>query len=362
MPLMDQLSNLRQYLLTGVSFTIPLIACGGILIAASIGTGTLMGAPMAESGPDLSEFPVLTLMLDIGVAAFGLMLPVLAGYIAYAIAGKPGLAPGFIGGFLCDRIPAPADAGVSFVSAGFLGAIFAGLIAGFVVQWMKKLPVPRSIRPIMPILIMPITGGLIVGVLILKVIGLPIAGFMDWMSAELASMQSGNAVVLALVLGAMIAFDMGGPVNKTAFFFGAAMITKGNYLIMGACAAAICTPPLGIGLATLLFRKYWTEEERDSGGAALAMGTIGITEGAIPFAAADPLRVIPCLMFGSMVAAVIAMLGGVGDHAPHGGPIVLPVIDNKIAFIIAIIMGTLLTAFSVILVKRFTGGVPAHND
>lgn len=362
MPVLDQLSRLRQYLLTGVSFTIPFIACGGILIAASIGIGTLMGAPMTESGPDLSGFPILTLILDIGVAAFGLMLPVLAGYIAYAIAGKPGLAPGFIGGFLCDRIPAPDDAGATFVSAGFLGAILVGLIAGFVVQWMKKLPVPRPIRPIMPILIMPITGGLIVGVLILKVIGLPIADFMSWMGAALASMQSGNAVVLALVLGAMIAFDMGGPVNKTAFFFGAAMIAEGNYLVMGACAAAICTPPLGLGLATLISRKLWTEEERDSGGAALAMGMIGITEGAIPFAAADPLRVIPCLMFGSMAAAVIAMLGGVGDHAPHGGPIVLPVIDNKAAFIIAIIIGTLLTTASVILVKRYTRKRTATAD
>lgn len=361
MPALDHLSRFRQYLLTGVSFTIPLIACGGILIASAIGIGTLMGAPMAESGPDLSGYPLLTLMLDIGGAAFGLMLAVLAGYIAYAIAGKPGLAPGFIGGFLCDRIPAPADAAVPFVSAGFLGAILAGLLAGFIVQGMKKLPLPRSIRPVMPILIMPITAGLIVGVLILKVIGLPIAGFMDWMSGELASMQSGNAVVLALVLGAMIAFDMGGPVNKTAFFFGAAMIAKGNYLVMGACAAAICTPPLGLGLATLLWRKQWTEEERDAGGAALAMGMIGITEGAIPFAASDPLRVIPCLMLGSMVAAVIAMLGGVGDPAPHGGPIVLPVVDHKAAFVAAIVIGSALTAASVLLVKRYTRGAPATH-
>jgi fructose PTS system EIIBC or EIIC component len=163
-------------------------------------------------------------------------------------------------------------------------------------------------------------------------------------SVWLQAMGTGNAIVLAMILGAMIAFDMGGPVNKVAFFFGAAMIQQGNYAVMGACAAAICTPPLGMGLATFLYKKLWSEEEHEAGLASLAMGLIGITEGAIPFAAADPLRVIPSIMIGSMVAATIAMLGGVGDHAPHGGPIVIPVVDNKIMYIIAIIVGTLVTA------------------
>src|SRR6185436_3322413 len=144
-----------------------------------------------------------------------------------------------------------------------------------------------------------------------------------------------------MLLGAMIAFDMGGPVNKTAFFFGSAMIEQHNFAIMGACAAAICTPPLGLGLATVLGRKLWTEEQRESGLAALGMGMIGVTEGAIPFAAADPFRVIPTIMFGSMVAATIAMLGHVGDHAPHGGPIVLPVVDNRWMYLAAIVAGVL---------------------
>jgi fructose-specific phosphotransferase system IIC component len=165
--------------------------------------------------------------------------------------------------------------------------------------------------------------------------------------------------VLGAILGAMIAFDMGGPVNKTAFFFGAAMIKEGNYFVMGACAAAICTPPLGLGLATMVNRKIWTEEQRESGVASLAMGMIGITEGAIPFAAADPLRVIPCIMAGSMVAGVIAMVCHVEDHAPHGGPIVLPVIDNRLAYVLAISAGTLVTAISINLVKTFTDKKPA---
>jgi fructose-specific phosphotransferase system IIC component len=330
------LQKLRQHLLTGVSYAIPFIACGGIMIAFGIAF-----VPMTPSGPDFSHAPVLKLVLDIGVASFALLLPVLAGYIAYAIGGKPALVPGFIGGYLAGQ-----------VQAGFLGALLIGLIAGWIVEGLKQLPVSRYIRPIMPILVIPIVSSTIVGVLMLKVIGIPIADLMHSLAEWLKTMHSGNAVVLALVLGAMIAFDMGGPVNKSAFFFGAAMIKEGEYAVMGACAAAICTPPLGLGLATLLQRKRWNEDEREAGIAALAMGMIGITEGAIPFAAADPLRVIPCIMLGSMTASVIAMLGGVGDHAPHGGPIVLPVVDRWLMYVVAIVAGTLVTAVAANLTKR----------
>jgi fructose-specific phosphotransferase system IIC component len=149
----------------------------------------------------------------------------------------------------------------------------------------------------------------------------------------------------------MIAFDMGGPVNKAAFFFGAAMIEEGQFAVMGACAAAICTPPLGLGLATLLRRRQWREDEREAGIAALMMGMIGITEGAIPFAASDPLRVIPCIVLGSMTASTIAMLGGVGDHAPHGGPIVLPVVDQKLMYVVAITAGAAVTAAAITVLK-----------
>jgi len=197
----------------------------------------------------------------------------------------------------------------------------------------------------------------------LKVLGGPIAHFMSYATEVLRGMSAGNAVVLALLLGAMIAFDMGGPVNKTAFFFGAAMIREGDFRIMGACAAAICTPPLGMGLATLLRKRLWTTDEQEAGLAGLAMGMIGITEGAIPFAAADPVRVIPCIMLGSMLASVIAMLAGVGDHAPHGGPIVLPVVDHRLSYVIAIVAGTLLTAIAVNLLKSVSRkGLPSRSE
>jgi fructose-specific phosphotransferase system IIC component len=185
----------------------------------------------------------------------------------------------------------------------------------------------------------------------LKVLGAPIASLMQHASNFLQSMSTGNSVLLALTLGAMIAFDMGGPINKTAFFFGAAMISQGNYQIMGACAAAICTPPLGMGLATLLQRRLWSEEEREAGSAAIAMGLIGITEGAIPFAAADPIRVIPTIMIGSAIASVIAMVYGVGDPAPHGGPIVLVGVQHRVAYVIAICTGTVLTAVLINILK-----------
>lgn len=356
----ESLQKLRQYLLTGVSYVIPCIACGGILIAVALAL-----APMVPGkGPDPSQAPVfdwaftllgrahtihvscptiLTTMLQIGGIAFKLALPILAGFIAYAMAGKPGLVPGFIGGYLAGD-----------VGAGFLGALVIGLIAGWFVNLMKKLPVPKFIKPIMPILIIPIVSSGVIGLIMLFALGNPIHALMDSLKLWLERMGTGNRVLLALILGGMIAFDMGGPVNKAAFFFGAGLIEHNSFAVMGACAAAICTPPLGLGLATLIRRKLWSSEEKEGGIAALAMGMIGITEGAIPFAAADPLRVIPCIMLGSMVAAVIAMIGGVGDHAPHGGPIVLPVVDNRIAYVFAIVVGTLVTALAIILLKTLT--------
>ena len=338
--MLQWLKNLRQHLLTGVSYAIPFIACGGILIAVAVGLA------MTPSGPDFSHSPTLKLINDIGVASFSLMLAVLAGYISYSIANKPGLVPGFVGGYLAGE-----------VKAGFLGAILIGLLAGYVVELIKKIPVGRYLRPIMPILIIPVLSSAVAGFIMLKVLGVPIAHFMHSADQWLRTMSTGNSIVLALILGAMIAFDMGGPINKTAFFFSAGMISEGNFRMMGACAAAICTPPLGLGLATLLRRKLWSQEDQEAGLAGLAMGMVGITEGAIPFAAADPLRVIPCIVVGSMVASVVAMLGGVGDRAPHGGPIVMAVgaVNNKLLYILAIIAGTLVTALLVNVVKSVSG-------
>lgn len=329
------LQNLRQHLLTGVSYAIPFIACGGILIAGAIAL-----APITPAGPDFSHSPRLKLIFDIGSAALNLMLTVLAGYISYSVAGKPGLLPGFLGGYLSGQI-----------KAGFLGAMLIGLVSGYVVEALKKIPVSKYLRPVMPILVIPILSGAFISVLMLKGLGPPIALLMEAANHALQRMSAGNSIVLGLTLGAMIAFDMGGPVNKTAFFFGAAMIREGNYQIMGACAAAICTPPLGMGLATLIRKKLWSAEEREAGLAGIAMGLIGITEGAIPFAAADPVRVIPSIMFGSAVAAAVAMVARVGDHAPHGGPIVLPVVDQRPAYVLAITLGTILTAACINVLK-----------
>ena len=328
-------NRFKRYLLSGVSYAIPFVASGGILIALSIAF-----VPMTPQGPDFSHAPFLKLINDIGVAAFAFLIPVLAGYISFGIADRPGLVPGFVGGYIAGQ-----------VGAGFLGGLVAGLLAGFLVFWIKKLKPPRSLKPIMPILVIPVLSSLVVGFVMFKIVGAPIRELMDLITHWLQAMNSGNQVLLGVVLGSMIAFDMGGPVNKVAFFFGAAMIKEGNFAVMGACAAAICIPPLGLGLATQLRRRLWSEEEREAGLAALAMGLIGITEGAIPFAAADPLRVIPVIMAGSSLGAVIAMLGGVGDHAPHGGPIVLPVVDHRLAFVLAIAAGTLAVALLMNFVK-----------
>ncbi|BDU74028.1 PTS fructose transporter subunit IIC [Mesoterricola silvestris] len=332
----DVLKHLKQYLLCGVSHVIPFVACGGILIAFSIAL-----APMRPGlGPDFSHAPALKVLLDIGSAAFTLVVPVLSGYIAFGMTDRPGLVPGFVGGFVANT-----------VGAGFLGGIISGLLAGGAVMLLKRIPVNRLLRPIMPILVIPVLSSVAVGLLMYGLLGAPIRDLMGAMGQALRGLGSGNQVFLGLVLGAMIAFDMGGPVNKTAFFFGVAMIKEGNVAVMGACAAAICIPPLGLGLATLLAPSRWSAQERESGLAALAMGAIGITEGAIPFAAADPLRVIPVIMGGSALGAVLAMLGGVGDHAPHGGLIVMPVVDHRLWYLAAILAGTLAVAVAMNIVR-----------
>lgn len=333
----DVLQHVKRYLLCGVSYVIPFVACGGILIALTIAFVPMVPA----TGPDFSHAPLLKSLFQVGEAAFTLVVPVLAGFIAFGMVDRPGLVPGFVGGFIANRI-----------GAGFLGGLIAGLLAGGAVMLIKKLPVHRLLRPIMPILVVPVLASVAVGGLMMGLLGAPIRDLMVLLDHGLRSLGAGNQVLLGLVLGAMIAFDMGGPVNKTAFFFGAAMVKEGNPAIMGACAAAICIPPLGLGLATLVAPKRWSSQERESGLAALAMGCIGITEGAIPFAAADPLRVIPVIMGGSAVGAALAMLGRVGDHAPHGGLIVLPVVDHRLAYVLAIAAGVLAVAAAMNLLRK----------
>jgi PTS system fructose-specific IIC component len=326
--------GIYKHLMNGVSHMLPLVVVGGVLIALSIALSGIK----AGSGADVTN-PLLVKMLNLGVEAFGLMVPVLAGYIAYSIADRPGLAPGLIGGALSNTI-----------GAGFLGGLIAGFMAGYTAKWVKSWNVPQQLAPIMPIFIIPLVSSLVVG-LGMGLIGLPIKSIMDGMTNGLKAMEAGS-VVLAVILGLMIAFDMGGPVNKVAFLFGAAMIQQGVPQVMGPIAVAICIPPISMGLATLLSPKKYSEGERESGKAALAMGMIGITEGAIPFAAADPLRVIPSIMTGSAVGAAIAAFGKVTDHAPHGGPIVLPVVDNKLFFVVAILVGVMVSALMVNMLKK----------
>ncbi|WP_027415278.1 PTS fructose transporter subunit IIC [Aneurinibacillus terranovensis] len=327
-----------RHLMNGVSYMIPFVVIGGILIALSLAIG---GHPTLQ-GLKIDPSSIWNTISNVGASAFGFMVPILAGFIAMSIADRPGLAPGMVGGWIATH----GEFYGSQANAGFLGGIIAGFIAGYVAKWIKSWNVPKMIQPIMPILIIPLLSSLVVALAFIFIIGHPVASIFSGLTTWLAGMQGTSKVLLALILGGMIAFDMGGPVNKVAFLFGSAMIASGNVYIMGPIAVAICVPPLGMGLATLLNKKKYEKEEREAGKAALAMGLVGITEGAIPFAAKDPLRVIPSNMVGAMVGAVIAMLSGVTDHVPHGGPVVavLKAVDNVPMFFVAIIAGVLVTA------------------
>lgn len=331
----NEIKNIRTYLMTGVSYMIPIVVIGGVLIALSIA----FSGVEAGTGANITN-PILIKMEEIGGLAFGLMVPVLAGFIAFGIADRPGLAPGLVGGAIADTI-----------GAGFLGGIIAGLIAGYVAKWIKSWSVPKELKAIMPIFVIPLLTSLVVGI-IMYIIGAPISNIMEFMTNGLKNMSAGNSVLLAIIMGAMISFDMGGPVNKVAFMFAVSLIGEGISTVMGPVAVAICVPPLGMGIASLVKPKKYTKAEREAGKGAVVMGLIGITEGAIPFAAGDPLRVIPSIMIGSSVGAGVAAIGKVADHAPHGGPIVLPVVDNKLMFTISILIGVAVTVLIVNLLKK----------
>jgi fructose PTS system EIIBC or EIIC component len=335
-----------RHLMNGVSYMIPFVVVGGLLIALALALG---GEP-TDTGLAIPEGSMWNKVLSVGSAGFTFMVPILAGFIAMSIADRPGLAPGMIGGY----IAANGSFYDSEAGAGFLGGILAGFVAGYIAKWIKTWPVPKMIQPIMPILVIPLLASLAIAALFIFVVGAPIASLMDGLTSFLNGMQGASSIVLALLLGAMIAFDMGGPVNKVAFLFGASMIGAGNTEIMGAIAAAICVPPLAMGVATLLNKKKYEKAEQEAGKAALAMGLVGITEGAIPFAAKDPLRVIPSIMVGSMVASVIAMLGNVGNNVPHGGPVVavLGAISNPVMYFIGIIAGVIVAALMVNVLKK----------
>lgn len=345
-----------QHLMNGVSFMVPFIVVGGLLIAIAL----TLGGQTTSKGLVIPDDSFWKSIENIGSLAFKFMVPILAGYIAVSIADKPGLVPGMIGG----AIAADGSFYGSEAGAGFLGGIVAGFLAGYIAKWIKNIKVPKAMAPIMPIIIIPIISSVIVGLIFIFLIGAPISNIFETLTTWLKGMQGANIIILALIIGAMIAFDMGGPVNKVAFLFGSALIAEGNYAVMGMVAVSVCTPPIGLGLATFIQKYKFNHSEREMGKASFTMGLFGITEGAIPFAAQDPLRIIPANMLGAMIASVIAALGGVGDRVAHGGPIVavLGGIDHILWFALAVIIGSLVTMFTVLLLKRNTPVVAADES
>lgn len=331
-------SVVYKALMNGVSHMIPFVVTGGLLIAIALSIG---GEPTTE-GLVIPEDSFWSTIAAVGGLAFTIMVPILSGYIAMAIADRPGLAPGMIGGY----IAVTGSLYHSEAGAGFLGGIITGFAAGYVALGLKKIPVHRYIQPIMPIIIIPIVTTLVVALGFIYIVGAPVAAVFAFLTEWLAGMQGSSVILLGAILGAMAGFDMGGPVNKTAFLFSGGLIASGTAFPMGMMAAAIATPPLGMGLATLLRRKWFTKQEAESGIAALFMGFFGITEGAIPFAAARPLQVIPANVIGGAVAGGLAGVFAVQDHVMHGGPIVavLGAVDNVVGYFLAILIGTVVTA------------------
>ncbi|MFM5738469.1 fructose-specific PTS transporter subunit EIIC [Aeromonas veronii] len=341
-------SDLYRYLMNGVSHMIPFVVTGGLLIALALAIG---GNP-TPSGMQIPEGSMWNQILNVGVAAFTLMIPILAGYIAYAIGDRPALAPGFIGGWIANNGSFyGADAGT-----GFIGAIIAGLLVGYLVRWIATRQYHKMVQPLVPILIAPIVGSLFIAAVFIFIIGAPIADMMTGLNAMLLSMSGGSLVLLGIVLGGMAGFDMGGPVNKVAFLFSVGMIASGQTQFMGAMACAIPAAPLGMSLATVLGRKLgiFDESEIEAGKAAGAMGLVGISEGAIPFAARDPLAVIPANILGSMTAAVMAFLFGITNSVAHGGPIValLGAVNKPLLALLCMICGAIVTGVVAVALKK----------
>ncbi|MGW4083312.1 fructose-specific PTS transporter subunit EIIC [Streptomyces sp. NPDC004822] len=330
-------------LMNGVSYMIPFVVVGGLLIAISLSLG---GHTDPSGGLVIPEDSFWMDVNNIGVIGFTLMVPILSGYIAYAIGDRPALVPGMIGGWIANT----GELYDSKAGAGFIGAIVTGFLAGYLVRWIKKVRVPKFAQPIMPIIVIPIVATTALGLFFVHVIGKPISWVFEHLTDWLGGMTGTSAVLLGAILGLMIAFDMGGPVNKTAFLFGAGLIATGNQSVMGMCAAAIPVMPLGQGLATLLRRRLYSEQERETGLAALFMGCFGISEGAIPFAAARPAQVIPANMLGGAVAGAIAGVAGVEDAVPHGGPIVavLGAVSGVPMFFVAVLIGSVVTALTTV--------------
>ncbi|MCS3407920.1 PTS fructose transporter subunit IIBC [Serratia sp. AKBS12] len=326
-----------RHLLTGVSYMLPMVVAGGLCIALSF----VFGIKAFEEKGTLAA----ALMQIGGGSAFALMVPVLAGYIAFSIADRPGLTPGLIGGMLAVS-----------TGAGFLGGIIAGFLAGYVAKAISgKLRLPQSMEALKPILIIPLVASLITGLVMIYVVGTPVAKIMEGLTHWLQSLGTANAVLLGAILGAMMCTDMGGPVNKAAYAFGVALLSSSVYAPMAAIMAAGMVPPLAMGLATLLARRKFEKSEQEGGKAALVLGLCFISEGAIPFAARDPMRVLPCCIAGGALTGALSMAFGAKLMAPHGGLFVLLIpgaISPVLLYLLAIVAGTLLAGVSYAVLKR----------
>ncbi|NKF70080.1 PTS fructose transporter subunit IIBC [Ralstonia solanacearum] len=339
-PAEQQRTGPYKHLMTGVSFMLPFVVAGGILIALAFAVGGIYAADDAARGT------LGWALFQIGAkSAFALMVPALAGYIAYSVANRPGIAPGMVGGMLAASL-----------GAGFLGGIVAGFVAGYGTSALNRwLRLPRNLDGLKPVLILPVLGSLLTGLVMLYVVGAPVATLLASLTAWLRGMQGANAVPLGALLGGMMAFDMGGPVNKAAYAFSTGLIGSQVYTPMAATMAAGMTPPLGIALAAWLFPSRFTGEERQAARATAVLGLAFISEGAIPYAARDPLRVIPALVTGSACAGALSMLFGVELRVPHGGAFVLPIpnaVTHLGGYVVALVAGTVLTAVLLALLKR----------
>lgn len=339
--------QIYMHLMNGVSHMLPFVVGGGILIAIAFLLDSI-GVDMASLSPEeRGNFgtitPAAAVFKNIGGLAFGFMLPILAGYIAMSIADRPGLAAGFIGGMIAAN-----------GKSGFLGALAAGFIAGYLVLLLKKLfeKLPKAIEKLSPVLLFPLFGILFVGLIMIFVVEPPIGALNTALNDALAGMGSTSKLVLGAVLAGMMAIDMGGPFNKAAYVFGTASIIEGNYAVMAAVMIGGMVPPCAIALATLLFKNKFTKAERESGPTNFIMGLAFITEGAIPFAASDPLRVIPSCIIGSAAAGALSMAFGCTLMAPHGGIFVFPVVEHALMYLVALAVGTVISAFLLGVLKK----------
>ena len=328
-----------KHLMTGVSYMLPLVVAGGLAIALAFAIGGIQEGAYPEGTL------AAALMKIGGDTAFRLFIAVFSGFIAYSIADRPGIAPGLVGGFLAQTL-----------GAGFIGGIFSGFLAGYLTKFLAdKIRLPGTLEGLKPVLILPFLSTLGIGLLMIYIIAPPVTWLNNTMNAWLLGMQGANAIVLGIILGAMMGFDMGGPINKAAYAFSVGLLASKIYAPMAAVMAAGMTPPLGLALACFLFKSKFDLEEREAAGPALVLGISFITEGAIPFAAKDPIRVIPALMAGSAVAGAISMVSGVQLLVPHGGifaALIPGAVSNLIAYIIAILAGTAVTAGVLFFLKR----------